>query len=94
LSEITNTEPLKFPHLFWKVSDSELIREFHRQAVGIYEDWKVAHYAFLGADDCIDVLSVDEPLFSNVVEEDRFREWYKPKGTSNPNEATKHQFRP
>lgn len=94
LSAVKNPEPLKFPHLFWKVSDSELVREFHRQSVGITEDRSVTHYAFLGVDDCIDVLSVEDPLFSNVIDEDHFRDWYKAKSAAGHEEKTKHQFRP
>jgi hypothetical protein len=73
LSGIRNEEPLKFPHLFWTVDESELIQEFHRQSVNIYADWKINHYAFLAASDCIDVLSVEEPSFSNVIEAEYFK---------------------
>ena len=69
LSPVNNREQMKFPHLFWKVEDSELLKEFHRQSLQIYEDWEITHYAFLSASDCVDVLSVSEPTFTNLLEE-------------------------
>ena len=70
LSPIKNSEQMKFPHLFWQVENSELLKEFHRQSVEIYKDWEIKHYAFLSASDCIDVLSAVEPTFHNLVEAD------------------------
>ncbi len=69
LSGVQNNEALNFPHLFWQVENSELLKEFNRQSVGIIEDWEIKHYAFLSASDCIDVLSVVEPTFNNLIEE-------------------------
>jgi len=69
LSLVKNDEQMNFPHLFWQVEDSELLKEFHRQSVEIYKDWEIKHYAFLSASDCIDVLSAVEPMFNNLVEE-------------------------
>ena len=69
LSGVQNSEPLKFPHLFWQVENSELLKEFHRQSLGIYGDWEIKHFAFLSASDCIDVLCGVEPTFNNLVEE-------------------------
>ncbi len=69
LSPIKNKEQMKFPHLFWKVEESELLKEFHRQSLQIYESWEITHYAFLSASGCVDVLSVNEPTFTNLLEE-------------------------
>jgi hypothetical protein len=70
LSGIKNSEQVKFPHLFWKVEESELLKEFHRQSEGIYEDWDITHYAFLSGSDCVDVLSQYEPTFTYLLEGD------------------------
>ncbi|HEV2800836.1 MAG TPA: hypothetical protein VGW12_10085 [Pyrinomonadaceae bacterium] len=70
LSGIKNIEQLKFPHLFWKVEESELLKEFHRQSEQIYEGWNITHYAFLSASDCVDVLSVNEPAFTYLLDGD------------------------
>ena len=72
LSSVQNREQMKFPHLFWKVENSELIKEFHRQSVNIYEDWEIQHFAFLSGGDCVDVLSLSEPTFDNKLEKDDF----------------------
>ena len=70
LSEVQNDEPMKFPHLFWKVENSALIAEFHRQSLKIYENWEIKHFAFLSGEDCVDVLSISEPTFNNLIEEE------------------------
>jgi len=69
LSETERESGTKFPHLFWTVENSLLINEFHRQSLRIYEDWKITHYAFLSGNDCLDVLSVEPPQFTNIIEE-------------------------
>ncbi len=69
LSKVGNSGEMKFPHLFWKVENSELIKEFNRQSVKIYEDLEIQHFAFLSGDDCVDVLSISEPIFDNKLED-------------------------
>ncbi len=69
LSEVKNDEQMKFPHLFWQVNESELIKEFHRQSLEIYKDSDIKHYAFLSGSACIDVLSESEPTFNNLIKE-------------------------
>ncbi len=64
LAGIRNMEEVKFPHAFWIVAESALVDEFHRQSVGIRANDKIVHYAFLSANDCIDVLSLEHPSFS------------------------------
>ncbi len=68
LSLVKNDGQMDFPHLFWKVEDSELIKEFHRQSVNIYEDWEIQHFAFLSGEACVDVLSISDPTFDNRLE--------------------------
>ena len=69
LSNVTSQEKMVFPHAFWKVEKSSLIKEFHRQSVGINEELKIKHFALLTCDDCIDILSVDEPTFETGEEQ-------------------------
>lgn len=57
---------LEFPHVFWKVEQSALIAEFHRQSLDAYKDLNITHYAFLTSNDCVDVLSTDEPVFDRI----------------------------
>ena len=64
LAHVENEEEMKFPHVFWKVENSKLLAEFHRQASGTTEGLAITHYAFLSSSDCVDVLSVEEPIFS------------------------------
>ena len=63
LASIENNDEVQFPHAFWKVENSGLVTEFHRQSLNIYVDVPLTHFAFLSCTDCIDVLSVDEPQF-------------------------------
>ena len=68
LAQVENQEEMNFPHVFWKVENSKLLAEFHRQALGTTEGLALTHYAFLSSCDCIDVLSVEEPMFSGGVD--------------------------
>lgn len=63
LAPVINEAPLQLPHLFWKVEQSALIAEFHRLSLGTREGWSITHYAFLSMNDCIDVLSLEPPVF-------------------------------
>jgi hypothetical protein len=67
LSKIANETALDFPHVFWKVEDSALIAEFHRQSCGTTEGLQITHYAFPSASDCVDVLSLEPPQFRGGV---------------------------
>lgn len=64
LAPVENDAEMKFPHVFWKVENSSLIAEFHRQSSGTSETIPIVHYAFLTSSDCIDVLASEEPSFS------------------------------
>ena len=64
LAQVENQEEMKFPHVFWRVENSKLLSEFHRQALGTTDDLAITHYAFLSSSDCIYVLSVEERIFS------------------------------
>jgi hypothetical protein len=63
LSKVENDEEMKFPHVFWKVENSSLVAELHRQSSGTTESLDITHYAFLSCSDCIDVLATEEPVF-------------------------------
>ena len=54
----------EFPHLFWKVTESNLITEFKRQTSGIRADDDIHHYCFMSCNQCVDVLSLSEPIFT------------------------------
>ena len=64
LSSVLEPEDFGFPHAFWKVEESALLSEFHRQSVAIREKVDITHFAFLSASDCIDVLALEAPTFS------------------------------
>jgi hypothetical protein len=64
LALVENDAELEFPHIFWKVENSALLAEFHRQSCGTSESLDITHYAFLSSSDCIDVLAVAEPSFT------------------------------
>ena len=70
LSEVQNSRELKFPHTFWKVEDSALLKEFNRQSLEIYKDDGIEHYAFLSCGDCVDVLSFSKPDFVCLIDKD------------------------
>ncbi|MCB1582552.1 MAG: hypothetical protein KDI92_05755 [Xanthomonadales bacterium] len=55
----------EFPHLFWKVDESELINEFVRQSKGIRDGSAIQHYCFMSCNQCVDVLSLSEPKFES-----------------------------
>jgi hypothetical protein len=63
LAPVENDKEMKFPHVFWKVENSALLAEFHRQSSGTSESLEITHFAFLSSSDCIDVLAVGEPHF-------------------------------
>jgi hypothetical protein len=49
----------KFP--LYTVSNSPFVKWLHEESYGIYKDSETIHYAILTANDCIDVLTEDEP---------------------------------
>ncbi len=55
---------LEGPHLFWKIEDSGLLRQFHQLSMDTHKHQRITHFAFLSHDDCIDVLALDEPKIS------------------------------
>ena len=56
----------EFPHLFWKVNDSELVKEFIRQSSNVRESDAIQHYCFMSCNQCVDVLSLTEPTFVDL----------------------------
>jgi hypothetical protein len=63
LTGATNDISKEFPHLFWTVTDSNLIAEFKRQTAGVKDDYAITHYCFLSCNQCVDVLSLVKPTF-------------------------------
>lgn len=49
-------------NVFYKIENSSYKGFFHEMSLGIYKDWNVVHYAIYTGQDCIDVLSVAEPM--------------------------------
>lgn len=66
LSPVENDAELAFPHVFWKVENSALVAEFHRQSRGTAEGLAITHYAFLSSSTCVDVLAIEDPLFQGA----------------------------
>jgi hypothetical protein len=48
-----------------RVENSEWVEWFHDQTLGIYRDWRVQHFMFVG-EDVIEVLSTTEPRIAEV----------------------------
>ena len=74
LTEIQNSKEIEFPHTFWKVENSGLLKEFNRQSLNTYKDDEIEHYSFLSCDECIDVLSWAKPTFVSLIEESDMKE--------------------
>jgi hypothetical protein len=74
LSDVQNSGEVEFPHTFWKVENSTLLKEFNRQSLDIYKDEGIEHYAFLSCGDCVDVLSFVKPTFVSVIDPDGIKE--------------------
>ena len=62
ISPLSPAQPaLEFPHVFWTVTDSELLALFHRHSCDVHADRELVHYSFLSCNDCVDVLSSSPP---------------------------------
>ena len=53
------------PRADGRAFDSEWVEWFHDQTLGIYRDWRVQHFMFVG-EDVIEVLSTTEPRIAEV----------------------------
>ena len=53
----------EFPHLFWEVTDSSLVKEFKRQTAGMRTEENIYHYCFMSCNQAVDVLSLAAPLY-------------------------------
>jgi hypothetical protein len=62
LIELLHTE---LPWPTFKVENSEWLEWFHDQTLGIYRDWPVEHFLFVG-EDIVEVLSSREPTCVEV----------------------------
>jgi len=51
----------EFPHPFYILENSSLLNRFHEESSDIYSEQRIKHFAIYTANDCIDVLSVDNP---------------------------------
>ncbi|MBI9078101.1 MAG: hypothetical protein JEZ02_22080 [Desulfatibacillum sp.] len=59
------------PYPFYKIENSELLERFHLESVGICRNFNITHYAIYSGNDCIDILSVEEPI-AEVLGDDSF----------------------
>jgi hypothetical protein len=53
------------PWSTFKVENSEWLEWFHDQTLGIYRDWRIQHFVFLG-EAVVEVLSVTEPRIAEI----------------------------
>lgn len=51
-----------FGKTFYIISNSYYIDYFNDQTLDIYKDWKIQHYAIYTISDCIDILSIQQPI--------------------------------
>lgn len=47
---------------FYIISNSDYADFFNDQTLDIYRDWKIIHYAIYTNSDCIDILSIQQPI--------------------------------
>lgn len=66
LDGATNELSLEFPHLFWKVRNSDLVKEFKRQSGGVRAQDPMDHFCFLSCNQCVDVLAAENPSFRGL----------------------------
>lgn len=60
-------EPLnsELPWPTFKVEHSVWVNWFHEETLGIYREWPVEHFLFMG-EDVIEVLSARQPIFTEI----------------------------
>lgn len=51
-----------FPHPFYVIENSKLVQDFHQLSSGIYQDDVITHFAIYSANDCIDILTLSDPV--------------------------------
>jgi len=68
-------EPInsQLPWPTFKVEHSTRVEWFHDQSLGIYRDWAVEHFLFMG-EHVIEVLSVVQPVITEIERPSTF-EW-------------------
>ncbi len=49
-------------NIFYKIDDSELVDSFNENSLNAYSNWDIIHFAFYTYQDCIDVLSITDPI--------------------------------
>lgn len=58
----------ELPWPTFRVEDSELVEWFHDQTFGVYRDWPVEHFLFVG-EDVVEVLSTEAPVIAEIKEQ-------------------------
>jgi len=56
-----NTSKEILGNIFYKIENSEYLSKFHEDSMNIYQDWKIKHFAIYTTQDCIDILSLQDP---------------------------------
>ena len=56
---------IKLPWPTFTVENSEWVEWFHEQTIGVYRDWPVQHFLFVG-EDIVEVLSTQAPTFTEI----------------------------
>jgi hypothetical protein len=64
LKLIESLQP-QLPWTTFKVQDSRWVEWFHDQTLGIYREWPVEHFVFVG-EDVVEVLSHRQPICTEV----------------------------
>jgi hypothetical protein len=55
----------ELPWPTFRVENSELVEWFHDQTFGVYRDWPVQHFLFVG-EDVVEVLSTEAPVIAEI----------------------------
>jgi len=58
------TEEKKLGNTFYLISNSTYIDFFNEMSYGLYKEKEIKHYAIYSDSDCIDVLSITEPIIN------------------------------
>ena len=53
-------------HVFYRFENSAYLEYFNSMSFNIYKDWNIQHFAIYTGEDCIDVLSYENPKISIV----------------------------
>lgn len=56
-----------FPHPFYRIENSSLIRFFVEDSGGLREPAEIEHFAIYTIDECVDVLATNAPLSATIT---------------------------